>query len=79
MLPEQIGRDRAARLLPGSAGVREFATSEFPREDRLWVASRTRPSASTAGTSGFWARLVRVFRTPESETEAETAPEPVPA
>jgi hypothetical protein len=79
MLPEQIGRDRAARLLPGSASVREFAASEFPREDCHWVATRIRPSAPRAGAGGVWARLMRVFRTPESESEAESAPEPVPA
>jgi hypothetical protein len=79
MLPEQIGRDRAARLLPGSASVREFAAREFPREDRHWVEVQTRLPASKVGAGGVWARLIGVFRTPERESEAESAPEPVPA
>jgi hypothetical protein len=80
MLPEQIGRDRAARLLPGSASVREFANREFPREDYHWVVSLTRlTSPVRAGAGGIWARLTWVLRTPESETEADAASEPVPA
>jgi hypothetical protein len=81
MLPEQIGRDRAARLLPGSASVREFAFREFPREDYHWVVSLTRPLLpARAEGRGFWSRLRGIVpRTPRSETEADTAPEPVPA
>jgi len=79
MLADQIVRaDFAARSLPRSASVREFADREFPREDYRWVArtvSGTPPSKGSAR-----ARLERFLRSfgtrRKAEPEADPAPEP---
>jgi len=79
MLADQIVRaDFAARPLPRSASVREFAAREFPREDCRWVASvvsgATRPKD---GARARWGRFLRSFGTRrKAEPEADPAPEP---
>jgi hypothetical protein len=79
MLADQIVRaDFAARSLPRSEGVREFAAREFPNEDCRWVASvvsaASRPKGRVRVRLG---RLLRSFGTPrKAEPEADPAPEP---
>ena len=79
MLAGQIvGDGFAARSLPRSASVREFAACEFPREDCRWVASvvsgASHPKERIRARLG---RLLRSFGTPrKAEHEADPAPEP---
>ncbi|MGA3022237.1 MAG: hypothetical protein ABSE66_05460 [Thermoplasmata archaeon] len=79
MLAGQIVRaDFAARSLPRSASVREFAAREFPREDSRWVASVVSEASRPKGRARVrWGRLLRSFGTPrKAEPEADPAPEP---
>jgi len=82
MLADQIVRaDFAARSLPRSASVREFAAREFPREDCRWVASVVSgPTHPTDGIRSRWARFLRSFGTRrKAEPEVDPAPEPTAA
>jgi len=79
MLVDQIVRaDFAARSLPRSAGVREFAAIEFPREDCRWVArtlSERGPSKDLSESR--LGRLLRSFGTRrKAEPEVDPATEP---
>jgi len=79
MLADQIVRaDFAARSLPRSASVREFAELEFPREDCRWVASAVSGGARrTGGVRARWGRFLRSFGTRrKAAPEADPAPEP---
>jgi hypothetical protein len=79
MLAGQIVRaDFAARSLPRSASVREFAAREFPREDPRWVASTvSAASRPKDGARARWGRFLRSFGTRrKAEPEADPAPEP---
>jgi hypothetical protein len=79
MLADQIVRaDFAARSLPRSAGVREFAEREFPREDCRWVARAVLgPTRTEVGIRSRWGRFLRSFGTRrKTEPEADPAPEP---
>jgi hypothetical protein len=79
MLADQIVRaDFAARSLPRSEDVREFAAREFPNEDCRWVASSVSARSRPAGRRRFrWGRILRSFGTPgKAEREADPAPEP---
>jgi hypothetical protein len=79
MLADQIVRaDFAARSLPRSASVREFAAREFPREDCRWVASAYSERPRQHGSfRARWGRLLRSFGTRrKAEPEADPAPEP---
>jgi len=79
MLADQIVRaDFAARSLPRSAGVREFAAREFPREDCRWVASvvsgTVRPKDGARGRWGGFLRSFGTRRKVASEVDAATEP-----
>jgi hypothetical protein len=79
MLADQIVRaDFAARSLPRSADVREFAALEFPREDCRWVASVVSGSSRPKdGARARWGRFLRSFGTRrKAEPEADPAHEP---
>lgn len=78
MLADQIVRaDFAARSLPRSASVREFAAREFPREDCRWVASAYSGRPRNGAARSRWGRLLRSFGTRrKAEPEADPAPEP---
>ncbi len=79
MLAGQIVRaDFAARSLPRSASVREFAEREFPREDCRWVALAVSGAPRHTGRARLhWGRLLRSFGTPrKAAPEADPAPEP---
>lgn len=80
MLAEPIVRvRRPADSLFGGVGVREFAASEYPREDVHWVVAQVRRKAPVSGaTRGRWARFWRPFDTPsETEKDPEAIVEPV--
>ena len=79
MLADQIVRaDFAARSLPRSASVREFAACEFPREDPRWVALTV--SKAPRPEEGIGTRLGRFLRTfgtrRKAAPEADSATEP---
>jgi hypothetical protein len=78
MLAGQIVRaDFAARSLPRSASVREFAACEFPREDCRWVAAAVSGASHKERLRVRWGRHLRSFGTPrKTEHEADPAPEP---
>ena len=78
MLADQIVRaDLAARSLPRSANVREFAAREFPYEDSRWVASSVREAPRKARFAGRMSHLLRSFGTRrKAEPEVDPAPEP---
>ena len=78
MLADQIVRaDFAARSLPRSANVREFAAREFPHEDSRWVASSVSGAPRKVRTAGRVSRLLRSFGTRRKvEPEADPALEP---
>jgi len=79
MLADQIVRaDFAARSLPRSASVREFAQLEFPREDCRWVATTVSAAPRPkGGAPSRWGRFLRSFGTPrKAAPKADPAPEP---
>ena len=78
MLADQIVRaDLAARSLPRSANVREFAAREFPNEDCRWVASTVSGKPRNGHAPGRLGRLLRSFGTRrKAEPEVDPALEP---
>ena len=79
MLADQIVRaDFAARSLPRSASVREFAALEFPREDCRWVGKMVSAAPLSKGRAeSRFGRLLRSFGTRrKAEPEADPALEP---
>jgi hypothetical protein len=79
MLADQIVRaDFAARSLPRSASIREFAAREFPNEDCRWVASALSGAPRKVRTPGRWSRLLRSFgiRRKAEQPEVDPALEP---
>jgi hypothetical protein len=79
MLADQIVRaDLAARSLPRSASVREFAAREFPNEDCRWVASSVRGSSRKARFPGRVSLFLRSFGTRrKAERDVDPAIEPI--
>jgi hypothetical protein len=79
MQTQQIVRARqGSDPLLGGAGAREFARLEFPREDYHWVVAQVCRVPTAPKGGGFRARLakaLRVFGTPEVETDPEAATE----
>jgi len=78
MLADQIVRaDLAARSLPRSASVREFAAREFPNEDCRWVASTVSGTPRKERVRVRLGRLLRSFGTPrKAEPDVDPALEP---
>jgi hypothetical protein len=78
MLADQIVRaDFAARSLPRSASVREFAAREFPNEDCRWVASVVSQAPRRVRSAGRLSQLLRSFGTRrKAEPEVDPALEP---
>jgi hypothetical protein len=78
MLADQIVRaDFAARSLPRSASVREFAAREFPNEDCRWVASTVSGGSHATRSRGRWGLLLRSFGTRrKAEPDVDPALEP---
>jgi len=78
MLADQIVRaDLAARSLPRSASVREFAAREFPNEDSRWVASSVSGAPRKVRSPGRVSLFLRSFGTRrKAEPEVDPALEP---
>ena len=78
MLADQIVRaDLAARSLPRSASVREFAAREFPNEDCRWVASSVSGGSRSKTLRGRVGSFLRSFGTRrKAEPDVDPAPEP---
>jgi hypothetical protein len=78
MLADQIVRaDLAARSLPRSANVREFAAREFPNEDCRWVASTVSGTSRKVRVPGRLGHLLRSFGTRrKAEPDVDPALEP---
>jgi len=78
MLADQIARaDFAARSLPRSVDVREFASREFPNEDCRWVARSVSGAHRTVRARARLGELLRSIGTRrKAEPEADPAPEP---
>jgi len=79
MLADQIVRaDLAARSLPRSASVREFAAREFPNEDCRWVASSVRGSRRKVRFPDRVSLFLRSFGTRrKAERDVDPALEPI--
>ena len=75
--PIDRARQGSGRFL-GGVGAREFARLEFPREDYHWVVANVCRAPAAPPGSGLRARIaraLRVFGTPEVETDPEAATE----
>lgn len=70
-------RQGSGRAL-GGVDAREYARLEFPREDYRWVVANVGRAPAAPSGSGLRARIakaLRVFGTPEVETDPEAATE----